>query len=508
MTTSNKVTEKMSQREFWVRTIVGLVLAAASAVLLTLAFAPYNLWLLIWIGFIPGLLAQYRIMPRRIAWLATGVFVGGFVLGYLGPVFVDGIWYMKYLWLIIGVIAALANIGAIAFQERTHYRWFILQGAVIWVAIEMIRNFIPVAGTWGYLAYSLYQQPWLIQPVSIFGIFGLSLLILLVNYSLALGALALYDRFWPKDDRVPVQFSLATRWLIGVSVVAVAWTGLSLVLFRTPDTPTVRVAAIQLARPPSPSFSSPEEFRQFLENDWKRLIDDSREAAAQGAQLIVWPEEALPFDPQVNHTEELRALTADTGAYLVMGYNVMTEKGRRNEVTILTPDGEFLGVYGKEHPTYMRGEESITGGTFPTYDTSLGTLGTVICFDFAFTDSAREVVANGAQLIAAPSWDWPAIADKNYAHPLFRAVENRVSIVKADAAHDSAIIDPYGRIIDLVVIAPQPGRATLVADVPLGTANAPQTRLGDWVGWIALAGLVFFIALDVITARREKRGDE
>ena len=181
----------MSQREFWVRTIVGLVLAAASAVLLTLAFAPYNLWLLIWIGFIPGLLAQYRIMPRRIAWLATGVFVGGFVLGYLGPVFADGIWYMKYLWLIIGVIAALANIGAIAFQERTHYRWFILQGAVIWVAIEMIRNFIPVAGTWGYLAYSLYRQPWLIQPVSIFGIFGLSLLILLVNYSLVLGAIAL-----------------------------------------------------------------------------------------------------------------------------------------------------------------------------------------------------------------------------------------------------------------------------------------------------------------------------
>lgn len=245
--------------------------------------------------------------------------------------------------------------------------------------------------------------------------------------------------------------------------------------------------------------------RQFLESDWRRLLDDSRQAAKQGAQLIVWPEEALPFDPQVEHTDELRALAAETGAHLAIGYNVMTEKGRRNEATVLAPDGDFLGVYGKEHPTSFRGEESITAGTFPAYDTSLGTLGTIICYDFAFTDSARDVAANGAQLIAAPSWDWPAIAAKNYAHPLFRAVENRVSIVKADCGYDSAIIDPYGRILDRA-ISREPTVAMLVADVPLGTGDALQTRLGDWVGWPSLAGLAFFIVLDAITARREKKG--
>lgn len=65
-----------------------------------------------------------------------------------------------------------------------------------------------------------------------------------------------------------------------------------------------------------------------------RLIDDSREAAAQGAQLIVWPEEALPFDPQVAHTDELRALAAETGAHLTMGYNVMTTERAKGENVI------------------------------------------------------------------------------------------------------------------------------------------------------------------------------
>ncbi len=189
----------------------------------------------------------------------------------------------------------------------------------------------------------------------------------------------------------------------------------------------------------------------------------------------------------------------------LMGYNVITAEGRRNEATVFAPDGAFLGVYGKEHPTYMRGEESITSGTFPVYDTSLGKLGTIICYDFAFIDSARDVAANGARIIAAPSWDWPAIAAKNYAHPLFRAVENRVTLIKADCGYNSVIIDPYGRIIDRD-ISPEPNVAILVTDVPLGRSNALQTRLGDWFGWLSLAGMVFFTAF-VPSRRGRKRKD-
>ncbi len=75
---------------------------------------------------------------------------------------------------------------------------------------------------------------------------------------------------------------------------------------------------------------------------------------------------------------------------------------------------------------------------------------------------------------------------------VFRAVENRTAMVKADGGFDSAIIDPYGRVISLAMF-PEGGEATLVDEVPLGRANALAVQLGDWFGWLCLAGMGFFI---------------
>lgn len=117
-----------------------------------------------------------------------------------------------------------------------------------------------------------------------------------------------------------------------------------------------------------------------------------------------------------------------------------------------------------------------------------------ICCDFGRRLPKRSdcAKAQGAQLIGVPSNDWGSIADKHYTHVVFRAVENRVAMVKADGGFDSAIIDPYGRIIALAAYS-QGGEATLLADVPLGNGKGTiTTHLDDWVGWLALAGMIFF----------------
>ena len=65
-------------------------------------------------------------------------------------------------------------------------------------------------------------------------------------------------------------------------------------------------------------------------------------------------------------------------------------------------------------------------------------------------------------------------------------------MVKADGSFDSAIIDPYSRILELAVF-PDGGEATLVADVRIGDGKGTvNTHIGDWLGWLALAGLIFF----------------
>jgi apolipoprotein N-acyltransferase len=65
-------------------------------------------------------------------------------------------------------------------------------------------------------------------------------------------------------------------------------------------------------------------------------------------------------------------------------------------------------------------------------------------------------------------------------------------MVKADGGYDSAIVDPRGRVRALAV-HPEGGEATVLADVPLGRGPSLAARLGDWLGWLCLAGMVFFM---------------
>lgn len=120
---------------------------------------------------------------------------------------------------------------------------------------------------------------------------------------------------------------------------------------------------------------------------------------------------------------------------------------------------------------------------------------------FAGVISSR---AKGAQLIAVPTLEIPGIALEKVAQSVLRAVENRVAVVKTDVAYAAAIIDPYGNIIALRDASPNGAAFALVADVPLGTGTTLYSKLGDWLGWLSLAGFVFFIVLQETNRRRQK----
>lgn len=478
------------------RVILGLFLAVLGGMAFVLAFPPYGLWPLVLVGFVPIQLAQHRIMPPRLGSLATAVGIAVWLQGYLGPVFAPVGAYIAWVPLIVFLPTFLMDRKQVSFHLATGYRWFVLSGIITWAGIEMIRLFLPIVGTWAFIAYPLYRQLWLIQPASIFGIIGTGMLVMLINHVLALQAIHWFDQKWGAGDSAAEpacggpERGLVRRWVWGGGAVVAAWLVLSLLLWSSPlDTPAVRVAAVQPAVSPIVSYNQYAE----MEPIFSRMVEQTREAAAEGARFIVWPEAALQWDPQVEDRLNLAGLAAETGAHLVIGYLVMMEEeGLRSEVVVISPEGEFLGVFGKDHPVVFGGEASLTWSTYPTYHTPLGTLATIICYDLDFTDTTRKMAARGAQLIGVPSNDWSSIADKHYTHVVFRAIENRVAMVKADGSYNSTIIDPHGRIVELAVY-PEGGEATLVADVQLGHGRGTiTTRLGDWLGWIALAGLIFF----------------
>jgi apolipoprotein N-acyltransferase len=469
------------------RILVGCALAAASGALLTLSFAPYDLWWLVWLAFVPMIVAQYRILPAAWSALGPALGVGGFMVGYFGGDFFPGraAWYMKMLPLIVAVLVFVTSRGDRARRDRTGFATWPLVAATTWVAFELVRTLVPVLGTWGLLGNALYRQAWLLQPVRIFGIFGLDLLVVLVNNAIAMAVIAGLDRRCVLDAPVAVAPRHARLWCGGVLVALVAWCALSLSMGDRGG-PMVRVAVLQPGVRRNDVGTTPEaRDRAMLD----RLAGQTREAAARGARLIVWPESALAADPALAYRSELGDLAKDTGATLVVGYGIRTPAGFRNEVVTVGPSGDFVGRYGKDHPVGFLGETSISRGTYPTVDTAFGRMGSIICYDMDFTDTARQLARRGARIIAVPSADWPAIASKHYTHTVFRALETGAVVAKSEYNLDSAIVDGYGHIAASTV-TPAGSEAVLVADVPLRDGMPLAARLGDWVGWLCVAGMV------------------
>jgi apolipoprotein N-acyltransferase len=147
-----------------------------------------------WFGLMPSLVAQYRLFPCKWSSLAIADLV------WLSPFFVANFWSRRaivfaYLDQIIAVLNIFTRKERIV-HAQMHYRWFTLHGILDIVGFEMTRSFILVLGTMGFLINSLASQAWLIQPISLFSIYGLSFMIMLVNLDLAQVAFILLDKKW------------------------------------------------------------------------------------------------------------------------------------------------------------------------------------------------------------------------------------------------------------------------------------------------------------------------
>ncbi len=481
--------------------LLGVGLSVLSGVMLLLAFPPYGIWWLAWFGFVPAVFAQYRLFPMKYAHLAPTIYILVWLGPYMARLFGTEFGpFFTYLGVLIAVLVFFLNRER-AFIERTGYRWLVLQGVLGWVGFEMVRaTFIPLVATSAFIGYTQAAQAWVIQPVSIFSVYGMNIVIMLVNYALALGLIAWFDRLQAAEK--PVDWALARNWLAASGVVLAAWIGVSLVILNNApdDTPTVRVAALRSGLPDPAHFSNDSQLRVDT------FARQAREAATQGAEVLFTSETMFNFDPQEEYTEDFQAIAEETGAYIFVTYSVIKEgEPSRNQAVLLYPDGTFSDqVYNKTR--VPPGEfYDIEGGEFPVYDTTIGNLASLICHDANYTDITRKFILNNAQLIGAPYREFPGFGEQLWQNVTFRAVENQVPMVVTGAASVAAIIDASGRQIALDVNK-DGSEVVLVGDVHLGTGEGTlYTSLGDILGWVSLAGLVAFSVYQTVNDRQANK---
>ena len=151
-----------------------------------------------------------------------------------------------------------------------------------------------------------------------------------------------------------------------------------------------------------------------------RIEELLREAAAGGSQLAVFPElcttgynlsvigkkipsMALNLDsPEI---KRLKDLCRDLCIYAVIPMALCGPEGQRpyNGLIFIDDKGRLIGTYAKCHLYDQERNYFQPGNDFPVFDTPLGKIGCMICYDAGFPESARLLRLKGAELILCPS---------------------------------------------------------------------------------------------------------
>lgn len=517
---------------------VSLLLSVASGLGMGLLTYDLQVPLLALVAWAPAVVAQHRLWPER--W--RGVAMGTTWFAYLAVAFAPKLtpelgWWAWCLPVGIGLLVSLLDKTKVAKARATGYRLFWWQEAFAVAAIEVGRSFIPAVGTWTMAGYSLTASDGWRSVAGWVGVTGLSLAVWACNYAVAYLVLHLLKAApWRPITgwiaRGVVVLSLAVTLLLpapalnpqsagapqsapalatgasGASQSASAPTAGASGASPAPATPgSLRVAAIQVG------FDLYVEpwYDRLQHGDLTELSQEllmmgaelTREAAATGARLVVWPEGFLRVIPQESPAFKgaLEALAKETNVVLAVGYAIETPDGRRNEVALITPSGEWA-VTAKDHPVPWAESGSVTKGQVATVTLGGAKIGAIICYDADFTDTARERAAEGLNLLVASAHDWPSIGEARATHLQMRAAENRLPAVMADWQIGSVVIDGSGAFVAEMDHS-VPTRGVLVADVPLGPGVVTRYgELGDLVGWISIGGFVLALLLEGRLLRR------
>jgi predicted amidohydrolase len=270
---------------------------------------------------------------------------------------------------------------------------------------------------------------------------------------------------------------------------------------------TLRIAAVA------------ENFGRDLDADFDRIAELLDEARAADVGLVVLPEAclggyladlsggdevdlppALPADgPEIARLADLAG-----DLVVVAGFceGATSEDGvsERFNSVVAVHDGRVLGLHRKVHQPLNENASYAAGTGFAAFDTPIGRMGLLICYDKAFPEAARALALDGAEVIACVS-AWPAgrtnqatdLAEDRWTRrfDLFdraRALENQVVWASANQSGtfgslrfvaSAKVVDPGGDVLATTGTAAGVAVAEVRLDETLAGARRTMFHLRD-----------------------------
>ena len=503
--------------------------AGASGILLALSFPSYGHPILAWVALAPLIVSLFGPRPvggskgeeyrsardfrsrraLRLGFVAGLAYFGGTVY-WTGTVVTEFGGLSWPVGVIVGalLVAYLALFPALfalclGWLGARYGRRAILLAPAVWVTTELGRTYFWSGFPWLLLGYSQTTVLPIAQFASVVGVFGMSALVALVSTALAYAVVSRSSG------------STAVVGVVAAALIAVTLWG----HWRLENGGLeqngrqVRVALIQGNIPQDQKWD--DAYAGAILNAYLSL---TREAAAKGAQLVIWPESSTPFpflDDKIGG-ERIRALVRETGIELLLGSDQVDHRTKSyyNAAFLVRKDGTVAGVYQKMHlvpfgefvplqqllffvgPLVEQVGGFTAGPEMVILPTSHGPISTAICYEIVFPRLVAESVARGSQLLTTITNDaWYGHSSAPYQHFLqasMRAIEQGRYLARAANTGITGFVDPYGRVLQKTEIFE---RAILVGDVRLLETQTIYGRIGDLFAYIlaalTLAALLF-----------------
>lgn len=416
----------------------------------------------------------------QLSWMTT--------IDYMGPLIL-----LVYLCLILGMGIQFGVLSLCIEKPISWHRGVALAGG--WVLFEWMRLFVLCGFTWNPIGLALTDSPYSLQFASVWGIFGLSFWVILVNVA----ALKAWIALSPKQIALWASLALFP-YLFGI--VHQTW-----IEARIPPTQNLTVALVHTNLTPEQKEFCLKESQSYIPPwiQWERIL---KALPSKEVDLIVFPEAALPlgahtvnyplsalrpyFDPgdfpqlkyplavfergawKVSNAFVFQTLANHYKAHVIVGlddheadrsYNAAFHFHPNNlpyeryEKQILVPIVEYIPLrqwrrlvrfIGEEFGIYSSFERGVEGKIFTTQIP----IGVSICVEETFAHLVRELRVKGAELLVNVTNDvWfprSKLARQHFDHGRVRAAENGVPLLRACNAGISGGVDCFGRPIHIL----------------------------------------------------------
>ncbi len=495
-----------------------LILAALSGFLLFLSFPKFNWGTLSWVAFVPLFWALKQASSFLQAFL-LGLVAG--VVCYIGTIYWIAYVIINYgyLPLYVGIILMLllacylslylALFSAFVFYFRNRISLYVT-APVLWICFEYLKSVVLTGFPWENLGYAQYRNVYFIQFADVFGVFGLSFLLIWAN-------VAVFRLLTERTKKEWVAAAMVLAAIAGVHLYGVYRLGQVEKAVRVAE--TMEVSLVQGNIDQSVKWNP--QFQRETLHRYERL--SLLNAPGKGS-LVVWPETAVPFkfQEQGDLHRQIINLVHQANIWLLFGsvsyIGSQSHGAYYNSAYLLSPEGEIKGKYDKVHLvpygeyvplrkivpfvegfTKEIGDFAEGAGFFPL-DIHRKKIGVLICYEAILAEAAREYKRKGADLLVTISNDaWFGKTSAPFQHfsmMILRAVETRLYLIRAANTGISGIVDPAGRVLKMTEIFKEEALKGEIRFVRMATFYSQH---GDV---LVLACFLMFLAFFIISLKR------